>query len=95
MEAIRQTREWERIWTENPGIVEAKAKLDTVMEKVNTNLAAELWDAFWDLNTANEAACILFGVRLACSVSRAMANPAEFSRYIKQKRKAGNNDKSY
>ena len=27
MEAIRQTDEWERIWMEYPGVVEAKAKL--------------------------------------------------------------------
>lgn len=28
MEAIRQTDEWERIWMEYPGVVEAKARLD-------------------------------------------------------------------
>ena len=41
MEAIRQTDEWERIWMEYPGVVEAKAKLDDVMEKVPYELVDE------------------------------------------------------
>lgn len=85
MEAIRQTDEWERIWMEYPGVVEAKAKLDEVMERINaqisTELVNELWDAFCDLDWANECACVLFGFRLSCSITRAAADPAAFSRY--------------
>lgn len=42
----------------------------------------ELWEAFGALDWANECACVLFGFRLACSVNRAAADPAEFSQYI-------------
>lgn len=90
MEAIRQTDEWEAIWMEYPGVVEAKAKLDDVMEKVPYELVDELWDAFCNLDWANECACVLFGVRLACSITRAAADPAGFSSYTRQRKEGGN-----
>lgn len=90
MEAIRQTDEWETIWQEYPGVTEAKAKLDAVMERVDakipTELVNELWEAFGALDWANECASVLFGVRLACSVSRAAADPAGFSGYAVDRR---------
>ena len=75
---------------EYPGVVEAKAKLDDVMEKVPYELVDELWDAFCDLDWANECACVLFGVRLACSITRAAADPAGFSSYTRQRKEGGN-----
>lgn len=90
MEAIRQTDEWERIWMEYPRVVEAKTRLHEVMEKVPYELVDELWDAFCNLDWANECACVLFGVRLACSVSRAAADPAGFSSYARQRKEGGN-----
>lgn len=86
MEAIRQTDEWERIWMEYPGVVEAKAKLDAVMERVSTRIPGELVDELWEamgkLDWANECASVLFGARLALSVVKAMKDPAEFSEFV-------------
>lgn len=86
MEAIRQTDEWERIWMEYPGVVEAKARLDEVMERVDaqipTELVNELWEAMGKLDWANECASVLFGVRLAFSVAKAMGDPVEFSKCV-------------
>jgi len=86
MEAIRQTDEWERIWMEYPGVVEAKTKLDAVMERIDAKIPSELlndlWDAMRELDWANECACVLFGARLACSVSKAAADPEGFSRHV-------------
>lgn len=82
MEAIRQTDEWERIWMEYPGVVEAKAKLDAMMEKVPRELADELFCAIGGMDYANECACVLFGVRLAYSVSKAVADPTAFMEKI-------------
>lgn len=90
MEAIRQTDEWERIWMEYPGVVEAKAKLDAVMEKVPYELVDELWDAFCNLDWANECACVLFGFRLSRSITRAAADPAGFSSYARQRKEGVN-----
>lgn len=84
-QAIMDTDEWERIWTEYPGVVEARTKLDTVMEQVSARIPGELlddlWDAMRELNWADECASMLYGVRLARSVSGAMAAPRAFSRY--------------
>ncbi len=94
MEAIRQTDEWERIWMEYPGVVEAKAKLDAVMEQIDaqipTELVNELWEAFGELDWANECACVLFGFRLSHSITRAAADPAGFSSYARQRKEGGN-----
>lgn len=94
MEAIRQTDEWGRIWMEYPGVVEAKAKLDEVMERIDakipTELVNELWEAFGALDWANECACVLFGFRLSCSITRAAADPAGFSSYARQRKEGGN-----
>lgn len=50
MEAIRQTDEWEAIWQEYPGVVEAKGQLDRAMEQISAHvpheLVNELWEAF-------------------------------------------------
>ena len=54
--AVMETDEWERIWMEYPGVVEAKARLDAVMEKVPGELANGLWEAFAELDWANECA---------------------------------------
>lgn len=94
MEAIRQTDEWEHIWMEYPGVVEAKAKLDAVMKRVGaqipTELVDELWEAFGELDWANECACVLFGFRLSCSITRAAEDPAGFSSYVRQRKEGGN-----
>lgn len=94
MEAIRQTDEWERIWMEYPGVVEAKDKLDEIMERIDakipTELVNELWEAFGALDWANECACVLFGFRLSCSITRAAADPAGFSSYARQRKEGGN-----
>lgn len=81
MEAVRQTDEWERIWMEYPGVTEAKARLDAVLDKVPSELADELFYAIGGMDWANECACVLFGARLACSMAQAMADPAGFSAY--------------
>lgn len=91
MEAIRQTDEWEAIWQEYPGVVEAKGQLDRAMEQIGAAVPQELvnalWEAFGALDWANECASVLFGVRLACSITRAAADPAGFSQYIQSHKK--------
>lgn len=88
--AVMETDEWERIWTEYPGVVEAKTQLDTVMEQISVKIPGELlddlWDAMRELDWANECASLLYGVRLACSTSGAMTDPAAFSRYAADRR---------
>lgn len=42
MEAIRQTDEWEAIWQEYPGVVEAKGQLDRAMEQISAHVPHEL-----------------------------------------------------
>lgn len=75
-------------------MVEAKARLDEVMErieaKISTELVNELWEAFGTLDWANECACVLFGFRLSCSITRAAADPAGFSSYARQRKEGGN-----
>lgn len=96
MQAIRQTDEWEAIWQEYPGVTEAKAKLDTVMEQVSAAIPQELTNTLWEamaaLDWANECASVLYGVRLACSVSRAAADPAEFSEYARMRKESAGSD---
>lgn len=91
MEAIRQTDEWEAIWQEYPGVVEAKGQLDRAVEQISAHVPGELvnqlWEAFSALDWANECACVLFGFRLACSVNRAAADPAGFPQYIQSHKK--------
>lgn len=91
MESIRQTDEWEAIWHEYPGVVEAKGQLDRAMEQISAHVPGELvnqlWEAFGVLDWANECACVLFGFRLACSVNNAAADPAGFSQYIQSHKK--------
>ena len=69
---------------EYPGILEAKARLDAVMERVSARIPGEmvdeLFDAMGKLDWANECASVLYGIRLTCSVSRAMADSAGFSK---------------
>ncbi len=84
--AIMETDEWERIWMEYPGVVEAKARLDEVMKKVPAELVNELWEAFTELDWANECASLLYGIRAAYSTSRAMIESAEFSQYAAHRR---------
>lgn len=83
MEAVRQTDEWERIWMEYPGLLEAKAQLDEAVRQVSAYAPEEVMTTLWEtmaaLNRANETACVLYGVRLACSVAGAMADPEGFS----------------
>ncbi|MCI8810406.1 MAG: hypothetical protein HFF84_09830 [Oscillibacter sp.] len=83
--AAMETDEWERIWMEYLGVVKAKEKLDAAMERLDaavpTELVNELWDAFRELDWANECASMLYGIRVAGSVSHAIADPGEFSRY--------------
>lgn len=90
MEAIRQTDEWEAIWMEYPGVVEAKARLDAVMERVSARIPGELVDelleAMGKLDWADECASVLFGARLACSVTKAMKDPVAFSGHAADRR---------
>lgn len=85
MDVIKQTDEWERIWMEYPGVVEAKAQLDAVMKRVSARIPSEmvdeLFDAMGKLDWANECASVLYGIRLASSVSAMIKNPSEFSRH--------------
>ncbi len=94
MEAIRQTDEWEAIWQEYPGIAEAKAKLDAIMERVDaqipTELVNELWEAMGAMDWANECASVLYGVRLVFSVTKAMKDPAAFSGYVNDQKAVQN-----
>lgn len=90
VQAAMETDEWERIWMEYPGVVKAKEKLDAAMERLDatvpTELVNELWDAFRELDWVNECASMLYGIRVAGSVSYAIADLGEFSRYVADRR---------
>lgn len=90
VQAAMETDEWERIWMEYPGVVKAKEKLDAAMERLDatvpTELVNELWDAFRELDWVNECASMLYGIRVAGSVSYAIADLGECSRYVADRR---------
>lgn len=67
MQAFRQTDEWDRLWSEDPGIQQAKAQLEAVMERVGLKIPGqlmdELWSAVYGLSSASEDAAFLYGLR--------------------------------
>lgn len=95
-EAIWHTDEWEAIWQEYPSVTAAKAKLDAVMEQVSAAIPQELTNALWEamaaLDWADECASVLYGVRLACSISKAAADPAGFSEYARMRKESAGSD---
>lgn len=76
MQAIHQTDEWDRIWTQDPAIQEARSHLETVMEAVKPKeLRDSLLDATSGLTTACENAAIRYGARIALVLLNAAGNP--------------------
>lgn len=90
MQALRQTDEWDRIWREDPGIQQAKAQLEAVMEradlKIPGQLMDDLWSAVYGLTSASENAAMLYGIRVMEAIHSVAANPMEFSRYAFERR---------
>lgn len=86
MQALRQTDEWDRLWKEDPGIQQAKARLETVMErvglKITGQLADDLWFAVYGLTSASENAALLYGIRVMEAIHGIAANPTELSSYV-------------
>lgn len=85
MQALRQTDEWDRLWKEDPGIQQAKARLESVMERVGLKipgqLADDLWSAVYGLTTASENAALIYGIRVMEAIHGVAAHPTEFSSY--------------
>ena len=79
MQALRQTDEWDRLWKEDPGIQQAKAQLEAVMErgglKIPGQLADDLWSAVYDLTSASEDAALLYGIRVMEALHDVAAHP--------------------
>lgn len=74
IQAIHQTDEWDRIWTQDPAIQAARAQLDTIMELIESKeLRDSLLDAIFELTTACEYASTRYGAR----VTLALLNAAE------------------
>ena len=74
--AIYQTDEWDRIWTQDPAIREARAQLDTIIEPIESkDLRDSLWDAIFELTTACEYAATRYGARVTLALLNAAGNP--------------------
>lgn len=90
MQALRQTDEWDRLWKEDPGIQQAKERLDRVMEqvvlKISGTLMDELWAAIFDLTANSENTALLYGIRVAEVIHDIATNPTEFSKYAAERR---------
>lgn len=76
IQAIHQTDEWDRIWTQDPAIQEARSHLETVMEAVKSKeLRDSLLDATSGLTTACENAAIRYGARVTLALLNVAAHP--------------------
>ena len=76
IQAIHQTDEWERIWTQDPAIQEARAKLELVMEPIESKeLRDSLLDATFALTTACEYAATRYGARVTLALLNAAIRP--------------------
>lgn len=72
IQAIHQTDEWDRIWTQDPAIREARAQLDTLMEPIEPKeLCDSLLDAISALTTACEYAATRYGARVTLALLNA------------------------
>ena len=75
MQAIHQTDEWDRIWTHDPAIQEARAQLDTLMVPIESKeLRDSLLDATFALTTACEYAATRYGTRVTLALLNAAGN---------------------
>lgn len=69
IQAIHQTDEWDRIWAQDPAIQEARAKLESVMEPIESKeLRDSLLDAVSALTTACEYAATRYGARVTLAL---------------------------
>lgn len=72
IQAIHQTDEWDRIWTQDPAIQQARANLDTAMEPIESKeLRDSLLDAVFALTTACEYAATHYGARVTLALLNA------------------------
>ena len=75
IQAIHQTDEWDRIWTQDPAIQEARAQLDTLMEPIEPKDHRDsLLDAISALTTACEYAATRYGARVTLALLNAAGN---------------------
>ena len=75
IQAIHQTDEWDRIWTQDPAIQEARTQLDTLMEPIEPKeLRNSLLDAIFALTTACEYAATRYGARVTLALLNAAGN---------------------
>lgn len=76
VQAIHQTDEWDRIWTQDPAIQEARAKLEAVMEPIESKeLRDSLLDAISELTTACEYVSTRYGARVTLALLNAVEHP--------------------
>lgn len=76
VQAIHQTDEWDRIWTQDPAIQEARSKLDAAMELIESKeLRDSLLDATFALTTACEYAATRYGARVTLALLNAAICP--------------------
>ena len=69
VQAIHQTDEWDRIWTRDQAIQQARANLDTAMEPIESKeLRDSLSDAVSALTTACEYAATRYGARVTLAL---------------------------
>lgn len=75
IQTIHQTDEWDRIWTQDPAIQEARAKLEVAMEPIESKeLRDSLLDATFALTTACEYAATRYGARVTLALLNAAGN---------------------
>lgn len=76
IQAIHQTDEWDRIWTHDPAIQEARSHLDAVMVPIESKeLRDSILDATFELTTACEYAATRYGARVTLALLNAAAHP--------------------
>lgn len=79
MQALRQTDEWDRIWTDDPAIQKAKTQMEAVMERVGVKIPGQLmddlWSAVYGLTSASENAALLYGIRAMDAIHGIAAHP--------------------
>lgn len=92
LQAFRQTDEWDRLWSEDPDIQQAKAQLEAVMERVGLKISGQLmddlWSAVYGLTSASENASLLYGLRVMEAICGVATHPEAITNKATERRSA-------
>ena len=86
MNGVTQSKEWTRISTGDPGIVEASNRLEVLMEQIRPLVSYQLYDeiltAIGEAEAAYTDVATLYGMHVAFLIQQTAAHPEEFSSYL-------------